>query len=114
MNKVSVGSETRIMNGSHITEFVKIGSRVFIGPNVTTLASNNFSRDEGDYKPKPILIESLVRIGGNSTILPGIKIGEESLVAAGSVVLNNVDSHLSVFGNPAKVFRKVRKDERLN
>jgi acetyltransferase-like isoleucine patch superfamily enzyme len=46
--------------------------------------------------------------------MPGIKIGEESLIAAGSVVINDVPDEVGVMGNPAKMFKKVKAEEKLN
>jgi acetyltransferase-like isoleucine patch superfamily enzyme len=48
-------------------------------------------------------------IGANATILPGLTIGEEATVGAGSVVTRNVDSFATVWGNPARVNRSARK-----
>jgi|TARA_B100000315_G_scaffold204999_1_gene198588 acetyltransferase-like isoleucine patch superfamily enzyme len=114
MNNSTIHSHSRVMNNSHITEHVIIGEYTFIGPNVTTLASNSFGRGSGSYKPDPIIIGRAVRIGGNATIMPGIKIGEESLIAAGSVVINDVPDEVGVMGNPAKMFKKVKAEEKLN
>ena len=51
---------------------------------------------------KPIVLETNSWIGSNATILPGITIGENSVVAAGSVVTKDVPANTIVAGNPAK------------
>ncbi|MDO4534475.1 MAG: DapH/DapD/GlmU-related protein [Clostridium perfringens] len=52
-----------------------------------------------------IIIGNNVWIGGNSTILPGVTIGDNSIIAAGSVVTSNVPKNVIVAGNPAKVLK---------
>jgi len=60
-----------------------------------------------EYHPKPIVIKDKSRLGGNCTILPGIEIGVNSLVAAGSVVMKDVPENVIVIGNPARVIKKI-------
>lgn len=55
----------------------------------------------------PIHIESNVWIGGNAVILPGITIGRNSIIAAGSVVTKDVPGNTIVGGNPARVIREI-------
>jgi maltose O-acetyltransferase len=57
--------------------------------------------------PKPVKIEDDVWIGGNATIVPGVTIGEEAVVAAGSVVTKDVPPKTLVGGNPAKVIKEI-------
>ena len=52
---------------------------------------------------EPVIISPLATIGANVTILPGVLIGESSLIGAGSVITKNVPPHSKVFGNPAYV-----------
>ena len=52
------------------------------------------------------------RIGANSTILPGVRIGQDAVVGAGAVVTKDVAPRTVVAGNPARVLRKVRPGER--
>ena len=58
----------------------------------------------------PITISNNVWIGSNATILPGIRIGEWAVVAAGAVVTKNVDPYTVVGGNPAKLIKTVEKE----
>ena len=107
MNSVTMGNNSRVMNNSQITEFTQIGNDVFIGPDVSTIADNDFGRGSNEYHPKPIVIKDKSRLGGNCTILPGIEIGVNSLVAAGSVVMKDVPENVIVIGNPARVIKKI-------
>ena len=78
---------------------------VFIGPNVTF---TNDKRPRSKMYPEEFLmtiIKAGASIGANSTILPGLIIGEGSMVGAGSVVNKNVAPHTTVTGNPAKQLR---------
>ncbi len=53
------------------------------------------------------MVRRLARIGANSTILPGVEIGEAALIGAGSVVVDDVPSGAVVAGNPARVIKSV-------
>lgn len=63
------------------------------------------------YPPKheDIRIGSNCWIGANSVILPGVTIGDNSVVAAGSVVVSDVPANVMVAGNPAKVKKQIRE-----
>lgn len=91
---------------------VIIGDESLIGHNVVFATINH------DYDPskrgamylKPIVLEKRTWIGAHSTILPGVTIGENSVVGAGSVVTRDVPPNTIVAGNPAK-FMSVLKDK---
>lgn len=92
---------------------ITIKNNVLIGHNVV-LATLNHSIDpkkRGDMEPSPIVIGDDVWIGSNSTILPGVTIGNGSIVAAGSVVTKNVGENVIVGGVPAKVIKKIEITE---
>ncbi|REL31134.1 acyltransferase [Thalassotalea euphylliae] len=88
---------------------VVIGSRVQVGPRVMFETVNHGlvyveGKGRGTWT-KPIVIEDEVWIGGGSIITQGVTIGEGAVVAAGSVVTNNVDPHTVVGGTPAKFIK---------
>jgi acetyltransferase-like isoleucine patch superfamily enzyme len=56
----------------------------------------------------PVIIGKDVWVGANATILPGVSIGEFSIIAAGSVVTKDVPSGVLVAGNPAIIKKKLR------
>jgi acetyltransferase-like isoleucine patch superfamily enzyme len=92
-----IGDAVSVQTGCHITRGVVIEDGAFIGPNVTTL---NDALKGGDMRfPR---IGKGARIGGGSTLLPGVEIGAGALVGAGSVVVKNVEPGVTVFGNPAR------------
>lgn len=105
---LSLGSKSYINSGALILDngLVTIGDNVMIGPRVQIYtAAHSLNADErimGDEVAKPVTIKDKVWIGGGAIVLPGITIGEGSIVGAGSVVTKNVQPYDRVAGNPAK------------
>ena len=97
---------------NHACSFLDIGGitiedDVLIGPNVS-LVTENHPIDPSDRKTvllKPIMIKRNAWIGAGATILPGVTIGENSIVAAGTVVSRDVLPNTVVAGIPAKVVK---------
>lgn len=88
---------------------IHIGDRALIGHNVV-LATLNHPLDpahRSSMDPKPIHIEEDVWIGSNATVLPGVRIGHGSVVAAGAVVTKDVPPLTVVGGVPAKVIKPI-------
>ena len=85
---------------------VRIGERTQIGPGVQILAADH-PRDAAERAGlefgRPIRIGSNVWIGGGAIILPGVSIGDDALIGAGSVVTRDVPARATAFGNPARV-----------
>ncbi|KAF2204751.1 hypothetical protein GQ43DRAFT_428675 [Delitschia confertaspora ATCC 74209] len=115
---IHVGDNVVIQSNCTILDScrVSIGNNTIIGPNVS-IFSNTVSTDpnrrnggKGTAIAKPIEICDNVFIGGNVTILPGIKVGKGATIGAGSVVTRNVPPHVVVSGNPATVRRGIWKE----
>jgi len=89
---------------------VRIGDNCMIGPNVGLYTAGHSiepkGRNKGGYA-LPIRIGNDVWIGGSCVILPGVEIGDNSIVAAGSVVTKNVPANTIVAGNPAKILKSI-------
>ncbi len=114
-NQVLIGSGTIIDGYTTIGNFVKIESRVyipthttignyvFIGPGAVLTNDKYPLRRRDEYEPKGPIIEDNVTIGANATILPGVRIGEGSMVAAGSVVSKDVPPWHLAIGVPARI-----------
>jgi len=112
---VFIGKNCKISSHSFICEGVHIEDNCFIGhgvmftndllPRATNLDGS--AQNENDWT----LVETFVRkgasIGSNATILCGITIGENSLIGAGAVVVNDVPKNSVVVGNPARVIKKI-------
>ncbi len=87
-----------------------IADDVMIGPNVSLITSGHPlepSRRHAFTVAKPIAIERNVWIGAGATIIGGVTVGENSVVAAGAVVTRDVPANSLVGGNPARVIRSI-------
>ena len=88
---------------------LEIGDDCLIGHN-TVIATLNHDLSpcrRGDLHPSPVVIGRNVWIGANVTILPGVTIGEDAVIAAASVVTKDVPARALVVGSPARVIRTV-------
>lgn len=90
---------------------VVIGDDCLIGHNVViaTLNHDVAPGRRADMIPDPVAIGSNVWIGSNATILPGVSIGDDAVVAAASVVTRDVPAGAIVVGSPARVVRSVER-----
>lgn len=102
-NKVIIGNRVTIKNGVQIWDGIEIHDDVFIGPNVTFTNDLYPVSSNSNFKLLKTVIKSGASIGANSTILPGITIGEKAMVGAGSVVTKDIQDFCTVIGNPAIV-----------
>ncbi|MBV8737577.1 MAG: sugar O-acetyltransferase [Alphaproteobacteria bacterium] len=86
---------------------VTIGDRTQIGPGVQILAADHprdpALRASGLEFGRPVRIGRNVWIGAGAIILPGVSIGDDALIGAGSVVTRDVPAEATAFGNPARV-----------
>ena len=107
-NDVVIGDRVTIKNGVQIWDGLRIEDDVFIGPNVT-FTNDKYPRSKQypDVFMKTVVKEN-ASIGANATILPGITIGKNAIVAAGAVVTKDVPENAVVIGVPAKVVRYVQ------
>ena len=88
-------------------EFSILEDECWIGPNA--VLTNVRYPNEVDSKNtlKGPIIKNKARIGANTTILPGVQIGRNSLIGAGCVVTKDVEPNSVVVGNPGKVVREL-------
>jgi len=88
---------------------VTLGNRVSIGQRVVFITSdhriNGQIRRCGSFDPQSIVVEDGVWIGARSTILPGVRIGQGAVVAAGALVSKDVPANTLVGGVPARIIR---------
>ena len=108
-NDVTIGNNVTIKSGVYIWDGIRIEDDVFIGPCVTF---TNDRMPRSKQYPEQFLTTIVKRgasIGANATILPGIILGEYSMVGAGSVVTKDVPDFSIVYGNPAQFVRFIEK-----
>lgn len=89
---------------------IDIADDVMIGPNVSLITSGHPvapSQRRAGVTASPIVIERNVWIAANVTVIGGVTIGENSVIAAGSVVTKDVPADTLVGGNPAKIIRSI-------
>ena len=95
-NDVKIGNNVTIKNGVQIWDGIEIEDNVFIGPNVTFCNDRYPKSGNKNFKPEKIIIKKGASIGANSTILPGVTIGENAMIAAGSIVTKNVEKNTTL------------------
>ncbi len=113
-NECTIGRFVKLETECYITAYSIVEDRCFIAPGVVTSNDNFVGRSEERKKHfKGVTVKKGGRIGAGSVILPGRTIGEDALVAAGSVVTKDVPPRKVVMGSPARVLRDVPKDQLL-
>jgi acetyltransferase-like isoleucine patch superfamily enzyme len=111
-NETTIGSYTKIQSQAYITAWTTIEDHVFIAPCVVTTNDNFMGRTAERFKArKGPTIKHGARVGANTTLLPGVTIGQEAFVAAGSVVTRDVPDGTLVMGSPARPRRSVPERE---
>lgn len=95
---------------------VTIGNNVMCGPNVGIYTAGHpvhpQSRNSGYEYGIPVVIKNNVWIGANAVINPGVTIGDNVVVASGSIVTKDVPDNAVVGGNPAKILRMITEKDR--
>ena len=110
--EVSIGDNSGIGVNAQIAPYVTIGSDVMMGPECLIYTSNHGMKRQGipmwkqkSSKTEPVVIGDDVWIGARVIILPGVHIGDGSVIGAGSVVTKDVEPYSIVAGNPARVIK---------
>lgn len=110
---IHFGKNVFINSGVTFTDMggIYLADGVLVGPNATLLSVNHplaVSQRHG-VELKPVHIHQNAWIGANATILPGVTVGENAVVAAGAVVSRNVPANTVVAGVPARVIKTIDK-----
>lgn len=91
--------------------FIRIGSQTFIGPNVQLYTAYHpidaETRVKGPELASPISIGKRVWIGGGVIVLPGVSIGDNTTIGAGSVVIHDIPERVVAAGNPCRIIRSL-------
>ena len=102
---VVVGPRTRVQSHSFICEGVTVGSDVFIGHGVRFINDRYPRVHNPDWQLEVTVVEDYVSIGSGAVIMCGVKLGHDSIIGAGAVVLQDVPPGVTVIGNPARELR---------
>jgi len=118
---VKVGNLVKIQNNALLYSGVELEDGVFVGP-ATCFLHDRYPRavhlptltpvEPDDWVALPIVVEKGASIGGNCTILGGVRIGEGALIGAGSVVTRDIPPYALAYGNPARICGEVSRDGR--
>jgi acetyltransferase-like isoleucine patch superfamily enzyme len=111
--EVVIGERVSIQTRCYVTGGTVIEDDVFVGPGVTLTNDNSMNRHGPEFEFEGPLLRRACRVGGGSTICPGVEIGEEAFVAAGAVVIADVPPRTVVMGVPARAVREVSEADLL-
>mgnify|MGYP000931891353 FL=1 len=108
-NRVKIGRNVVVMNNSLFMAAggITIEDDVMVAANVQLISNNHDLYDHQILTCKPVRLKRNCWIGAGTTILPGITVGENAVVAAGAVVTKDVEDNTVVGGNPAKVIKRI-------
>lgn len=99
------------------SNIITIGHCALIGPGCNIICTNHAidpeERLKGVFNDKPINIGSNVWLGANVTVLPGVTVGDNSIIGAGSVVTKDIPANVIAVGNPCKVVRQISENDKL-
>lgn len=95
---------------------IYVGDNTMIGPNVTLASAGHpvlpSLREKGYQYNLPVHIGKNCWLGANVVVLPGVTIGDNSVIGAGSVVTKNIPSNVVAVGNPCKVLRPIGEKDK--
>lgn len=95
---------------------IYVGDKVMFGPNVTVATAGHPIDPELRYQAMqyniPVHIGNNVWIGANAVVLPGITIGDNSVIGAGSVVTKDIPPNVIAVGNPCRVLREISEHDK--
>ncbi|MBP3891952.1 MAG: sugar O-acetyltransferase [Solobacterium sp.] len=94
---------------------ITIGDDCMIGPNCCLVTAEHpispILRKHKYQMNRPVRLENNVWLGAGVIVLPGVTIGENSIIGAGSVVTHDIEANVIAFGTPAKVYRSITKED---
>jgi len=113
-NVCTIGRYCKLESESYITAYSTLEDRVFVAPGVMCSNDNFIGRTAERFKHfKGLTVRKGARLGVGTVYLPGVTIGEDALVAAGSVVTRDLPPRMIAMGRPAKPWRPVAPEQLL-
>ena len=111
-NRVKIGKNVAIMYNVLMMSRggITIEDNAMIAANAQLISNNHDPYDRAVLLCKPILIKENAWVGAGATILPGVTVGKNAIVAAGAVVTKDVPDNTVVGGNPAKFIKELDAD----
>jgi acetyltransferase-like isoleucine patch superfamily enzyme len=107
-NDVKIGNRVTIKTGVSVWDGVTLEDDVFVGPNVSFTNDRYPQSGNSAFNLQRTLVKSGASIGAGSVILPGLEIGSQSIIGAGTIVTESVPPDVVVIGNPGRVIRNLR------
>jgi UDP-2-acetamido-3-amino-2,3-dideoxy-glucuronate N-acetyltransferase len=110
---VRIGNFVSLQSGCYVTRGVIIEDLVFCGPRIVTMNDKSISyrRPSLTFERRAPRLLRAARVGGGSTLLAGVTVGENALIGAGSVVTRDVPDRVIVAGNPAVQIGRIPDDQ---
>ena len=108
-NSVKIGKNVMVMNNALFMAAggITIEDDVLVAANVQLISNNHDLYERMILTCKPVRLKRGCWIGAGSTILPGVTVGENAVVGAGSVVTKDVEDNTIVAGNPARLIKRI-------
>lgn len=108
-NSVKIGKNVDIMYNCLMMAAgtITIEDDAQVAANVQLISNNHDIHDRKILVCKPVVLKKNCWIGAGASILPGVTVGENAIVGAGSVVTKDVEANTIVAGNPAKVIKHI-------
>ncbi len=104
---VKIGSGVRLHSNVFVPEFSVLEDECWLGPNVVVTNARYPRSRNVKEQLEGATIKRRAKIGANATLLPGVTVGENALVGAGAVVVDDVPDNAVVVGNPAHIVKNV-------
>ncbi len=108
-SEVAIGARSKLMNHVLVGRGSLIEEDVFVGPAVVMTNDPTMGRRRPGQALEGVVLRRGCRIGAGAILLPGVEVGEEAVVAAGSLVTRNVSPRTTVMGSPAKAVGPVEE-----
>jgi acetyltransferase-like isoleucine patch superfamily enzyme len=112
-NDARIGARVRIQTNVWLTAYTVVEDDVFVGPGVITTNDDTMARLEPGRALEGPTLRRACRVGAGTVLTPGVEVGEEAFVAAGSVVTRDVAPRTLVMGVPARPARDVPEHDML-